>query len=259
MLSPPRRRRPVPAPIASSSSPAASRSRSATTTGRTSSTRVRSSRCEAGSVPNKLGGCLLGGVDRRLNTDNGGWSVGGSAADISAHRFRLIVGPMYRSRGEQRARRRSAAPASASTSRTRASRATSVPLTSTARDTDVGLALEFGGGVWFTGSVPSRLAARSRCRSAFHNDTNQDNEHHFEYTSYDIDLLFGVRALSRRTKDAAARRGDRSARRAARRALRSAAGTSAAPRSPSCAPRSSIVSVRELLGVAAMIGFASSM
>jgi len=64
-------------------------------------------------------------------------------------------------------------------------------------DTDVGLAVELGGGAWYDlGSV--QIGGQLALPIGHHSKTNPPaGEFTFDYTSYDIDLLFGVRLFMR--------------------------------------------------------------
>jgi hypothetical protein len=70
--------------------------------------------------------------------------------------------------------------------------------TTSSSDTNVGFAFEVGGGLWYQlgdielgGELALPISTHSK------NGNNTDGNYTFNYTSYDIDLLFGVRVLSR--------------------------------------------------------------
>ncbi|HEY6033000.1 MAG TPA: hypothetical protein VIV58_02040 [Kofleriaceae bacterium] len=72
--------------------------------------------------------------------------------------------------------------------------------TSSISDTDLGLALEFGAGLWYPiGDVQigGEIALPISTHSKHGTLLPTDGHFTFDYTSYDIDLLFGVRVLSR--------------------------------------------------------------
>jgi len=72
--------------------------------------------------------------------------------------------------------------------------------TTSSSDTDLGLALEFGAGLWYPiGNVEigGELALPIATHSKHGTVPQTDGHYTFDYTSYDIDLLFGVRVLSR--------------------------------------------------------------
>lgn len=145
-----------------------------------------------GAVPNQIGGYLSADW-MPTNTDAQGWSLPGTSGDISAHRFRLIVGPLFR-------------------------HAVSNTLAITARggigvdiayasvsgnvlgatfeesETDVGLGFEFAGGVWFSlGSLA--IGGEVALPFGVHSDDSGDID--IDYTSTDLQFLFGVRFVSR--------------------------------------------------------------
>jgi hypothetical protein len=61
-------------------------------------------------------------------------------------------------------------------------------------DTDVGVAFEFGGGVWFRVAGNTELGAELGIPIGYHS-TRDPGKYPFDYTSYDLDLLFGIRML----------------------------------------------------------------
>jgi hypothetical protein len=64
--------------------------------------------------------------------------------------------------------------------------------------TDVGYALEVGGGAWWhLGSGSLEVGAELAVPIGHHDSPSQNGSVGFVYTSYDIDLLFGIRAFSR--------------------------------------------------------------
>jgi len=63
-------------------------------------------------------------------------------------------------------------------------------------DSDVGFAFEFGGGVWWDiGSA--QIGGELAMPIGNHDKASQNGSVAFQYTSYDIDMLFAVRMLSR--------------------------------------------------------------
>jgi hypothetical protein len=63
-------------------------------------------------------------------------------------------------------------------------------------DTDVGYAVEFGGGVWWNvGSID--LGGELALPIGHHDAPSQNGSIAFTYTSYDLDLLVGIRSSSR--------------------------------------------------------------
>ena len=143
-----------------------------------------------GAVPNELGGYLSADWAPVNSDADGGF---GGALDVSAHRFRLMVGPVFHH----------------NVSNTlvvtgRAGIGADIQYVSTEVDvfgtrvedseTDVGLGLEFGGGLWFkVGSVA--VGGELGLPISMHDDDNENID--YNWTSIDIDLLFGVRFTSR--------------------------------------------------------------
>ncbi len=70
------------------------------------------------------------------------------------------------------------------------------PFAGESSDTDPGLAIEAGGGLWFdVGSV--QIGGEIALPLGFHADGEDNDIDLADYMSYDIDLLFGVRIVSR--------------------------------------------------------------
>jgi hypothetical protein len=70
------------------------------------------------------------------------------------------------------------------------------PLSGEASDTDPGLALEAAAGLWFDlGSI--QIGGEVALPLGFHADGSDGNVDLNDYMSYDLDLLFGVRFVSR--------------------------------------------------------------
>ena len=63
-------------------------------------------------------------------------------------------------------------------------------------DSDVGLALEVAGGLWFAAGESVQIGGELALPFGFHGDRDENNITLNEYTSFDIDLLFGVRFVS---------------------------------------------------------------
>lgn len=133
-----------------------------------------------------------------VNLNTNGGSFGNLAGvDISAHRFRFLANLVFHrefARNLVGSARIGAgidlAHASASGQVLGAQFSSS--------DSDVGFAFEIGGGVWYSlgdlqvgGEVALPIANHGK-----HGD-NTDGNYSFDYTSYDIDILLGVRFVSR--------------------------------------------------------------
>ena len=143
-----------------------------------------------GALPKEVGGYLS--VEwMPTNTDAQGWSIPGSQADISAHRFRIMVGPLlHHNVGALSVTGRAGigadiAYASAS--------GNVIGVEFEESETDVGLGFEFAGGLWFKlGNL--ELGGEVSLPVGLHDDDNQNID--FNYTSVDLQLLFGVRFVS---------------------------------------------------------------
>lgn len=134
-----------------------------------------------------------------VQLDNNGASFGGAGGvDVAAHRFRILadLGIQHRLPPHLIVSGRvgvgiDIAHASASGS--------FLGTTISSSDTNVGFGFELAGGLWYevsdTLQVGGELALPIGAHSK-HGD-NSDGNYTFDYTSYDIDLLFGVRILSR--------------------------------------------------------------
>ncbi len=146
----------------------------------------------AGAVPNKIGG-FFSAEWMPTNTNASGWQIGNSGADLSAHRFRLIVGPMYRHELSNTLAVDGRFGIGADIAH--ASVEGNVgPISFDESETDVGLALDFAAGVWFRiGNV--EVGGTVAIPFGFHDDVN-DNNINFDWTSYDLQLLGAVRFMS---------------------------------------------------------------
>ena len=129
-----------------------------------------------------------------INLDNGSFGIG----NFSAHRFRILaagtihkrVGPPHLIATGRAGIGIDIAHASASGS--------VLGVNFNSSDTNVGFAFELGGGLWYdlgSAEVGGELALPIGHHGKQGNGS--DGNYTFDYTSYDIDLLFGVRLLSR--------------------------------------------------------------
>jgi hypothetical protein len=144
-----------------------------------------------------IGANGLGGLLRldyaKVALDNEGGSFGIGDADISGHRFRVLVDGALRRRvapklfaGVRLGAGIDIAHASA--------RVTVLGNTTTSSDTDVGLAFELAGGLWFDvggaqigGELVLPIATHSKQGNA------TDGNYTFDYTSYDLAIMLSVR------------------------------------------------------------------
>jgi hypothetical protein len=128
-----------------------------------------------------------------LNADD--WSGFGASVDVAAQRFRILVGgSVQRPIGNSLT---ASFRFGAGLDITHVNVETNFfGVRSKESDTDSGLALEFGGGLWFNvGSV--QVGGEVGLPMSFHSDDRDDDIDLNDYRSIDIDLLFGVRFLSR--------------------------------------------------------------
>lgn len=126
-----------------------------------------------------------------LNTDDMGF---GNAVEISAHRFRILGGVTTQ---------HALAMNMFATLRVGAGidighvnvKTNLGPLSGESSDTDSGIAVEAGFGLWFrAGSM--LIGGEVAAPLAFHGDSSEDEVDLADYSSFDIDLLFGVRFVS---------------------------------------------------------------
>lgn len=132
-----------------------------------------------------------------VNLNNNGGAFGIGSADIAAHEFRFLADftvhhPILPKLllGARAGAGIDIAHASATV--------TILGNTGSSSDTNVGFAFEVGGGLWYQlGDV--ELGGELALPMSWHSKkgNNTDGNYTFDYTSYDIDLLFGVRVLSR--------------------------------------------------------------
>jgi hypothetical protein len=144
----------------------------------------------AGAFPKEIGGYLQ--VEwMPTNTDAQGWNVPGSSGNISAHRFRVMVGPLlHRNIGALSVTGRAGIGIDIAYARASGNIG---PVSFDESETDVGLGFEFAGGLWFKlGNL--EVGGELALPVGLHDDDN--NAIDFNYTSVDIQLLFGVRFLS---------------------------------------------------------------
>lgn len=145
-----------------------------------------------GAVPNQIGGYLSADW-MPTNTDAEGWSLPGTSADVSAHRFRLMVGPLFKHSVSNTLAVTARAGIGADIAHVNVSGNVG-PVTFDESETDVGLGFEFAGGVWFKlGNLA--VGGEVALPIGIHDDDNDQVD--FVYTSVDLQLLFGVRFVSR--------------------------------------------------------------
>ena len=144
-----------------------------------------------GAFPQNLGAFLQADWTP-VNTDATGGQFPGGNADISAHRWRMLVGGLFRH-----------SISNVLTFQGRAGIGADIHYLNVAveflgnraeeSETDVGLGLEFGAGLWFR-SGNLEIGGEIALPIGIHDDDNQNYD--FVYTTYDIDFMLGVRFLS---------------------------------------------------------------
>lgn len=143
-----------------------------------------------GAFPKEIGGYL--GIEwMPANTNNEGWNVPGSSADVSAHRFRIQAGPiLHRNVGALSVTGR--AGIGIDIAHVNVSGQV-LGVSFDESETDVGLGFEFAGGLWFKlGGL--EVGGEVSLPIGMHDDDNENID--FDHTSVDLQLLFGVRFLS---------------------------------------------------------------
>ncbi len=148
----------------------------------------------------RIGGSGTGDVGGMFSAD---WSPlteddqgFGNLAEVSSDRFRLLV-HAYNDR-RMGNKLRATIRAGAGIDITRVHISTNLgPLSSDTRDTDVGLAVEVGGGLWFEAGPSLQVGGELALPLSFHADDSDDDIDLNDYSSLDIDLLFGIRFVMR--------------------------------------------------------------
>jgi hypothetical protein len=133
-----------------------------------------------------------------INLNNDGASFGGAGGvDIAAHRFRFLADLGFQHRVMPKLILSARVGVGLDLVHASAS-GTFLGTTISSSDTNAGFGFEFGGGLWYEigdihvgGELALPIATHSK-----HGD-NSDGNYTFDYTSYDFNLLFGVRILSR--------------------------------------------------------------
>jgi hypothetical protein len=139
----------------------------------------------AGSYPEKIG-VVLSADWMPANTDADG--AFGGALDVSAHRFRLLVGPMFHHHVSNLLVAGGRAGLGADIAYAKAS-----SLLGEVSETDVGFGFELAGGVWAkVGSI--EIGGEVAIPIGIHDDDNDVID--FNYTSVDLELLFSARFTS---------------------------------------------------------------
>ncbi len=143
-----------------------------------------------------LGGMIQADwTPENLNTSGGSFGVG--SADIALHRFRILGDLTVHHRVLPKLIVSARVGAGVDIAHASAT-FTLLGNTTSSSDTNAGFAFELGGGLWYELGdlqVGGELALPISSHSKHGNAT--DGNYTFDYTSYDVDLLFGVRVMSR--------------------------------------------------------------
>jgi hypothetical protein len=132
-----------------------------------------------------------------VNLDNSGGSFGVGNADIAGHRFRVLADVAFHKQVAPKLVVTGRAGAGIDIAHASAT-VTVLGTTTSSSDTDTGFAFELGGGIWYqlgSADLGGELALPIGHHSKQGNAT--DGNYTFDYTSYDLDLLIGVRLRSR--------------------------------------------------------------
>jgi hypothetical protein len=150
---------------------------------------------KAGAVPGKIGGALSFDWTPET-TDEEGFSTGVGSADISAHRFRILANVLFQLPVQRKLHFEGRAGIGVDIAHASVS-GDVLGVNFDTSDTDAGLALEVGAGMWFDLSSV-QVGAQVALPIGMHDhQADSNDELTFDYTSYDFDLLFGVRFVSR--------------------------------------------------------------
>ena len=146
-----------------------------------------------GAFPHEIG-AFIAADWTPINTDAQGWSGPLSSGDISAHRFRTMGGVMFHHNVSNTIAVTGHGMVGADIAHASIT-ISGIAGSTTQSDTNVGLGLAFGGGVWFrAGSL--EVGGEVQVPVAFHSDDNKNDLIPYDYTSVDLELLGGVRFLS---------------------------------------------------------------
>ena len=142
-----------------------------------------------GAYPQALGGYLsFEWMPINLKQDFGG-------LDVSAHRFRLIVGPELHHPVSNTLSVTGRAGIGLDIARSSVS-GTILGVDFDDSETDMGLGFEFAGGVWFhVGGI--HVGGEVSLPVGIHDDDTSEQDYDYDYTAVDLQLLFGVRFVSR--------------------------------------------------------------
>jgi hypothetical protein len=120
---------------------------------------------------------------------------GALGLDFDAHRFRLLVGPELHHPVSNTLGVTARAGIGLDIVRSTAS-GNLGPIAIDESETDLGLGFEFAGGVWF-GFGGVQVGGEVSLPISMHDDDPNENDYDFDYTSVDLQLMVGVRFMSR--------------------------------------------------------------
>lgn len=147
----------------------------------------------AGGMNNRVGGFFSADwVPENTDAMSGNFPLG--STDIGGQRFRLLVGPAFEAPLNRMLVFTGRLGIGADI--TRASwKVTFLGSTTEGSDTDVGFGLEIGAGLWAkVGSL--QLGGELGLPFGYHDhEANDQGEYAMQWTSYDLDVLFGVRFM----------------------------------------------------------------
>jgi hypothetical protein len=147
-----------------------------------------------GAFPNELGGFLQADWTP-VNTEAESSTFPGGSSDVSAHRFRILAGGMFHHHVSNLLIVTGRAGIGVDIARASAT-FEFLGTRTEVDDTDAGLGLEFGGGLFFkAGGL--EVGGEIAFPMGFHDHEGGNDGIDFQYTSYDLDLMFCVRFLSR--------------------------------------------------------------
>jgi hypothetical protein len=143
----------------------------------------------AGSYPKDFGGYLsFEWMPADVKSD------GAFGLDVSAHRFRVIVGPEMRHAVSNTLMVTARAGIGLDIAHDSVS-GTIFGATVEDSETDLGLGFEFAGGLWF-GVGGIQIGGEVSLPVGIHDDDPDENDYNYDYTAVDLQLLAGVRFIS---------------------------------------------------------------
>ncbi len=131
------------------------------------------------------------------NLNNGGGTFPGGSVDIAAHRFRILIQAIAGHHITPKIQLVARAGGGIDIAYASYS-ASFLGSSSSHSDTNVGIGFEFGGGVWADVTDTMQLGGELALPIGYHNHKSSGNgDIAFDYTSLDLDIVFGLRIWSR--------------------------------------------------------------